>query len=140
MDKNNDELISQLTEIVGIMTTSLKRLMSHHDFQEERLTLYRCELNSVREHLSKVTKALYEGNGERALLTRVALLENSFKDLENDLAAIVAAKREEERLEKEKELQNNKLLAVSKKGKWQLGIALVTAISGILTAYFKYFH
>lgn len=140
MDKNSDELISQLTEIVGIMTTSLKRLMSHHDFQEERLSLYRCELNSVREHLAKVTKAIYEGNGERALLTRVALLENSFKDLENDLAAIVATKREEERLEKEKELQSSKLLAISKRGKWKLAIAFVTAVSAIVTAYFKYFH
>lgn len=126
-EENRDQLVEQLIDTVTSMTQTLKRVMSQHEFHRDELNAYKEEIKRIRDRVSSIVRVVHEGNGERALVTRVAVLEEKVIDLEKDVDRLF----EKHRLLDARKAEETK---VSTAGRWQLRVALVSAVAAIIVA------
>jgi len=118
--KSNEELVAQLASAVELTTGMLKRMLSHHSVQREELETFREDFKRLRDRISRIVQVLHEGNGERPLLTRVAILEEKVEGIEKDIETMLEAKRS---------AQVTKNIRV--RGRWELLVAVISAIAAI---------
>lgn len=81
--------IKQLSTMMDSMATVLNKTLEKHDTNAESITYIQKELISTSAGLAKVVKVLHEGNGERPVLTRLAILETSFVHRTVEIEAII---------------------------------------------------
>jgi hypothetical protein len=119
----DDEVLQRLAEIVGDLTNILQglatentRLTDERKSQSRDLEYFRKDLGYVRDAVARVVRVLHEGNGQRPLVTRVAVMEEKVDGLE-----------EGARESKKKEI-------VDAKGKWALRVALVSGLLALATS------
>ena len=114
------EVLAQLAETAASLTLIMERLGNHYDGHARDIEYVREQLGIQRDALAQIARVLHEGNGQKPLVTRVALLEQAFKDLEGDFAKYEAAAAE--------------ALRVSRAGRWKLLTASVSGILALATA------
>jgi hypothetical protein len=117
------QVIEQLANTVKLMTRMLERMLQAHEVQDRSLTDFRADLRRIRDTISRIARVLHEGNGERPLTMRVALLEQKLNNLDEDFQRM---------LKKEVAMREEKKL--SRRGKYTLATALISGIAGLATA------
>ena len=108
-----EHVVQQLAETAGVMTHMLERMLETHEVQSKDIEYFRADLVLVRDAIAKIAKILHEGNGQKPLITRVAVLETQAEYL----------------LEQAKERAESK--ATSTKGKYALAVAVVTGVCAL---------
>lgn len=115
-----EQIISQMAGIVEQMSRMLEQLLARQDEHSGSLLELKREftenLREIRERVARLVKVLHEGNGERPLMTRVILNEREITDL----------KEWRESLERVEETK--------KKGRWQLTVAVVSGLFGLIAS------
>lgn len=123
----NEQVVVQLAATITNMSTVLEA----HGTQTEKLNFFREELGDVRDSLRRIVKVLLEGNGDKPLLSRTAILEAQVEHL----TALVAYLKQEEDDEK-KTIETNRTIA--RKGKWTLAAALIAGVTGIIASIISF--
>jgi len=118
------QVVEQLTLVADTMAGLLDNVSKRHDNQSEAMAHFREDLGLVRDSIRHISKVLHEGNGEKPLISRVAILEEKVRSLGAALDK-VELHLEDER--KTKDLRAN----IDKKGKYAVAAALVTGIAGL---------
>lgn len=112
----DEQVVEQLTEVADTLGQLLERVVDRHEGHVRDLDYLRDDLKTVREAIRHIAKVLHEGNGDKPLISRVAVLEEKVHNLEED------DKEREERLK------------IERKGKYALYTALATGVLGLATA------
>ena len=112
----DEQVVEQLTGVADAMGQLLERVMSRHEGHARDLDYLRDDLKLVREAIRHIAKVLHEGNGDKPLISRVAVPEEKVYRLEGD-----------EQDEKER-------AKIEKKGRYALYTALATGVLGLATA------
>lgn len=112
----DQQVVLQLAEVASVMTSMLGRLLETHKSQTafgKDVEHLQDNLRSARDAISRIAQILHEGNGQKPLISRVAVLEEKAKSVEEDLDKIEEVK------------------LVSRKGKYVLGAALISGLAGL---------
>lgn len=112
----DEQVIEQLTDVADTMGKLLERVIDRHEGHTRDLDYLRDDLKVVRDAIRHIAKVLHEGNGDKPLISRVAVLEEKVHNLEDD------QENQEERAR------------IDRKGKYTLYAALATGILGLATA------
>jgi len=116
------DIVEQLTKILQQVVAEKDELVGEKREHDENIKYLREDLCLVRASVARVITVLHEGNGQKPLITRVALLEE----------------RQEERKEAERQAAGKEL--VKTKGKWAVRTAIVAGVlslaATILTKFF----
>lgn len=120
----DEEVVQQLTNVADTMAKMLDTVMERHTNQSKDMDYFREDLAVVRDSIKHIAKVLHEGNGEKPLISRVAVLEKGMSVLEDDVARMELYTHEAERLENEKE-------NIDKKGRWGLIAAIFTGCTAL---------
>jgi len=112
----DEQVVEQLTGVADTMGKLLERVIDRHEGHSRDLDYLREDLRVVRDAIRHIAKVLHEGNGDKPLISRVAVLEEKVHRLEG---------LEENKVERGR---------IEKKGKYALYTALITGILGFATA------
>ena len=123
--KVDEEVVEQLTGVADTMAKLLDQVMESHTHQTKDMDYFRTDLGLVRDSIRHIAKVLHEGNGEKPLIARVAILEIQIGHLDEGLKKIELEMHESERLKEEK-------ANIDKKGKWTLRVAVVAGMSALI--------
>lgn len=137
--KVDEEVVEQLTGVADTMAKLLDRVMERHTNQSNDMDHFRSDLALVRDSIRRIAKVLHEGNGERPLIARVAVLEARVDNMDNTIAGIQDRIKlaelyahEEERLENEQE-------TIDKKGRWGVVAAVLTGGTALIVEIVRFF-
>ena len=117
----DEQVVEQLTQVAESLGALLARVMGRHEGHTRDLDYLRDDLKVVRDAIRRIAKVLHEGNGDKPLISRTAILEEKVNNLES-----YAARREEQR-------------TIDRKGKYALYTALATGILGLATSIINFF-
>lgn len=119
------QVVEQLTLVVDTMAGLLDRVSQRHDNQSQAMDHFREDLSLVRNSIRHIAKVLHEGNGEKPLISRVAVLEEKASNLEEQTDKLELCMEDER---KGRDLRKN----IDKKGKYAIVVAIVTGVAGIV--------
>jgi hypothetical protein len=128
--KVDEEVVEHLTEVAGTMAKLLDQVMERHDHQTKDMDYFRADLALVRDSIRHIAKVLHEGNGEKPLIARVAILETHFEHLDECRKTMELELREKQKDEDEKE-------NIDKKGKWALRAAIASGFTALGVEVFR---
>ena len=77
----NETLVEELLKSIQSTTSLIQGLMSEIKSNEKALTTLEVKLESLTESAKVLSKIVRDDNGNKSILTRVALLENDLADL-----------------------------------------------------------
>jgi hypothetical protein len=90
-----NEIEKQLTDMVKTMSILLEKMAANHDKlynkhgnQKAQLVILQDGFEHVKNRLESIVKILHEGNGQKPLITRVAILEEKNPDIEADIGRL----------------------------------------------------
>lgn len=126
----DEEVVEQLTGVADTMAKLLEQVMERHDDQTKDMDHFRFDLGQVRDSIRHIAKVLHEGNGERPLIARVAVLEEQIVHINGSLKRLELDMYEEDR---RKDEQSN----IDEKGKWGLRIAIISALAALGVELFR---
>lgn len=129
----DEHIVQQLAETAAVMTAMLERMAETHEVQSSDLGHFRDDLVIVRNAISRVAKVLHEGNGDKPLITRVAVMEEKIAQLET-----AVEKLEEHNEEQEKSKKENRLAGL--RGKYAVTTALISGIVALAIAVVSLFN
>ena len=116
----DEQVVEQLTQVAEALGGLLSRVMDRHEGHTRDLDYLREDLKVVRDAIRRIAKVLHEGNGDKPLIARTAILEEKVSNLEAD------ALRQEEHQ------------TIAKKGKYALYTAMATGILGLATSVINF--
>lgn len=111
----DQQVVPQLAEVAVVMTSMLGRLMETHESQAifgKDVEYLRNDLRATRDIVAKIARVLHEGNGQKPLVSRVAVLEERADEMKGDFTKIEENKQ------------------ISKKGRYVLAAALSSGLLG----------
>ena len=121
----DEQVIEQLANTVRLLTAMLERILETRKDQSKEMEVFRDNLKLVRDSIARIAVVLHEGNGERPLVTRVAVLEEQVDGLDEKVD-----RNKEDISDFSKKQDRDE--GIKKEGRWQLwaagltgGIALV---------------
>jgi prefoldin subunit 5 len=120
----DEQVVEQLTGVADTMAKLLDQVMERHENQTKDMDHFRDDLALVRDSIRHIAKVLHEGNGERPLIARVAVLEEQVENLDENLKRVELYIHEANR-------QKSEMDNIDKKGKWGLVAALVTGATAL---------
>jgi hypothetical protein len=115
----DEQVVQQLAETAQVMTGMLERMLETHEVQSKDMEHFREDLCLVRDAIARIARVLHEGNGQKPLIARVAVLEERVSSLLKE----ISRKAEEKTAAR----------IVSKKGKYALGVAIITGVTALAT-------
>ena len=134
----DEQVVEQLTHVADSMTTMLEKLMETQRGQSTDLDYFKLDLKQVRDSIKSIAKVLHEGNGEKPLLARVAIIEVQIADLVSDVAKLQTHEEDnlKRMLDQADEARSNKeeQEKIGRKGKYALAVAVVSGLGGLATA------
>ena len=119
------EVISQLAEVAEMMTEMVGAMVSSRQVHSQDLKHFRQELQGVRDSLRRIHRVLMEGNGQKPLISRVAVLEEKMANVEETLEDSVKQKANNEQ--------------ISRRGKYAIGVAALTGLLALASALVSLF-
>jgi hypothetical protein len=130
MSEDKDS-VEKLSEALATMSEAMSKVMTSNDLQAKILRMhaeisenFREDIRDVKKTLEKIIHVLHEGNGEKPLITRVALLEEKYSGIKERL------KEDQEEDSKEEEVSSTSRITL-----WAATIGVGGAIIGsIITA------
>ena len=125
------EVISQLTQVADTLTAMVSQLMQSQEGQTTKFNYFRESLRETRDSIRKISQVLHEGNGQRPLVARVAVLETQIAGLEDDLEELG------EQLAKNAQNKEQASLA-ERKGRYAVAVALVTGICSLAASIIQW--
>ena len=135
----DEEVVGQLTNVADAMAKLLDKVMAQYSNQTNDMDHFRSDLALVRDSIRHIAKVLHEGNGERPLIARVAVLEEKsdnmekiIDDIDEDVKRIELYAHEADRIESEKE-------NIDKKGKWGVVAALFAGGTALIVEIVRFF-
>lgn len=128
----DDAVVHQLAEIAESMSSMVGRMLDSQAVQTKDIDYFREELRIVRDAIRRIAKVLHEGNGERPLISRVAVLENQIVNLTEDINTL--QQHEERRLEEERELKQ-----IERRGRNVVVGAIVSGVFALATSIISLF-
>lgn len=120
----DEEVVEHLTEVAGTMAKLLDQVMERHDHQTKDMDYFRADLALVRDSIRHIAKVLHEGNGEKPLIARVAILETQIEHLDESIKRVELDAHDKEKSEDEQE-------NIDKKGKWALRAAIASGFTAL---------
>lgn len=108
------------------MTAMLSKMMESQEGQSKDLDIFRAELSEVRNSIQRIAKVLHEGNGEKPVIARLAVLETQMNEALLDIRRL--EKHEEDRAKAERERKS-----IDSKGKYAVIAAVVSGALALAT-------
>ena len=130
--KVDTQVIDQLASVADTLGGLLEKVSERHDNQSKDMDYFREDLALVRDSIRNIAKVLHEGNGEKPLISRVAVLEEKASNLEEQFDKL------ELRLEEGKS-SSEKKINTDKKGKYAISAAIITGIGGLVVELVRWF-
>ncbi len=134
----DEEVVQQLTEVADTMARLLDKVMAEHSNQNKDMDHFRADLALVRDSIRHIAKVLHEGNGERPLISRVAVLEEKVDNLEDDVTKVEEDVTRMELYAHETARTEDEKENINKKGKWALIAALLTGGSALVVEIVRF--
>jgi chromosome segregation ATPase len=111
-----------------------------HDVRASEIDLVKIqtELSSLCSNVKELSAILRGGEVNLSLVTRITLIENALKDIENDIRILQDSKADKGKLESYRQTlksiteETSEAKVADKTGSWQFKIALVTGVVGVL--------
>ncbi len=102
--EQSKNLTKKIEEVIELLSLKTNELTS----LASEMSSLKTEVTLLRDSLSEVARIVLQGNGRQSLLTRVALLEQEIEESKEDKK-------------------------ISLKGRWQVWVALIAAVGGLLS-------
>lgn len=122
----DQQVVEQLTNVADTMTAMLSKMMESQEGQSKDLDIFRAELSEVRNSIQRIAKVLHEGNGEKPVIARLAVLETQMNEALLDIRRL--EKHEEDRAKAERERKS-----IDSKGKYAVIAAVVSGALALAT-------
>lgn len=114
------DAVGQLAGTVSLLIELLSRFIRNNDDDRQISASLREDVRELRVDIEKISKVLHEGNGEKAVTTRLALLERGLSSLNESF------------LESSRDKKEVNTANIS--GKWSVIVAIIAALSLIAAA------
>ena len=121
------EVVQQLAETASVMTAMLERMTETHEVQTNDLEYFRDDLGLVRNAIQRIARVLHEGNGDKPLITRVAILEEKTTQIEVAVERLGIQIDDREKAEQEDH-------RIGLRGKYAVATALISAVAALAVA------
>jgi len=122
----DQQVVEQLTHVADTMTSMLATMMEAQEGQSKGLDHFREDLKDVRNAIRRIAKVLHEGNGEKPLIARVAVLETRVTELRHDVSRL-------EKHEEDRQMSELKRGEIDRKGKYAIAVALASGLLALAT-------
>jgi hypothetical protein len=113
------QVVEQLAAVADTLAGLLEQVSQKHENQSKDMDYFREDLSLVRDSIRHIAKVLLEGNGEKPLISRVAVLEEKAANLEEQFDKLELSM---EGAKRTTELKKN----IDKKGKYAVAAAIVS--------------
>ena len=126
VEKDNDnELFATMSKTLDGLLEVVRTLVETQGSSISTVKELRRELINLSHELHNINKTLYLGNGQQAIVSRVAVLEGRVDEAVKDLSHYINDLKERDRIKVQKD-------QISSKGKWAIVVAIVSGLLGLV--------
>ena len=125
------QVVEQLAAVADTMAGLLEQVSQKHENQSRDMDHFRSDLALVRDSIRHIAKVLHEGNGEKPLISRVAVIEEKIDNLEDQQDKIELHMEDGRR---NSERRKN----IDKKGKYAVIAAVISGLGALGVELFRW--
>jgi len=126
VEKDNDnELFATMSKTLDGLLEVVRTLVETQGSSISTVKELRRELINLSHELHNINKTLYLGNGQQAIVSRVAVLEGRVDEAVKDLSHYINDLKERDSIKVQKD-------QISSKGKWAIVVAIVSGLLGLV--------
>lgn len=128
MSNGDAQLIEKFIKDLDATSDQIQKLLDTVRVSELDFAAIKTELRILCENVKDISRILRGGDGSASIVTKVALLEQKVKELEEDLEK---ADQKDETVRGSQKSMTDIVLAENQ-GKWQMKVALATGVVSLL--------